>query len=595
MSFFIKKTNAIKKGVSMKSNKEKINEMLNHMKEVMMGCLDKVRSIKIPLPRLSASQTEQTTDKNTALKHKYSSTRSHGKLRHKKKNQAKNKKGNLVASERQTQDVRQITQHQQVQHIKQTSRGDSFKNRIRQVSKLKLSDIKLPQLPIPENVSKQINIKNAAIAVSILLAVLFTVNSTARVNAYAVEVDGKRIAVVAQKADAEKLFLSLKAEKARVWKRQVNIVQKLTFSNVAVKKHEIDNSITLKNKFNNNLKFLATATQIKVNGENAVVVKNNAAAAEVLLTLKNVFAKTELKNTTVVFQEKVELSDVPVALKDILPVDKAVKIIREGKEKQIVHTVKEGESLWTIARKNDMHVADLLKANPSIKGEHLDLDQKINLVAVEPIINVIVTGESMVKEKVAYKVEVEKNTSMWKGTEKVKIHGQNGQKEVTYKIATKNGMVVSKDVLKENVLKQAQNQVVIRGSKYVTVAYRGKGRVGWPISGKITSRYGRRWGGLHTGLDIDGYKGEPVGAAGTGVVTSAGWGGGYGKMVTIRHNNGIVTRYAHLSKISVSVGKKVDRGDLIGLVGSTGHSTGAHLHFEVINGGNFQNPMKYLK
>jgi murein DD-endopeptidase MepM/ murein hydrolase activator NlpD len=237
----------------------------------------------------------------------------------------------------------------------------------------------------------------------------------------------------------------------------------------------------------------------------------------------------------------------------------------------------------------------LRKANPSITGEHLDLGQEINLVALEPMINVVTTGERTAKEPLPYKVVIKTDRNLWRGREKVKTRGENGLREVTYKLVLKNGTEVSRDVLNEKVLKSATDQVVIRGSKYVVASRGGGGIIGWPIGGRITSPFGMRWGSMHTGIDIDGTTGQPVGAAAEGIVISTGWEGAYGKIVAIRHGNGLVTRYAHLSKIEVSVGQKVARGDLIGLIGTTGRSTGSHLHFEVISGGRFENPVKFLK
>ncbi|TSC84206.1 MAG: peptidase M23 family protein, partial [Microgenomates group bacterium Gr01-1014_16] len=119
------------------------------------------------------------------------------------------------------------------------------------------------------------------------------------------------------------------------------------------------------------------------------------------------------------------------------------------------------------------------------------------------------------------------------------------------------------------------------------------GQFVWPIGGTITQRFA--W--YHRGLDIATGQGTPVLAADSGRVTVAGWpdNGGYGMRVEIDHGNGYVTRYAHLSRADVVVGQTVSRGNVIGLEGSTGRSTGPHLHFEIIRGGVHLNPLEFLR
>jgi murein DD-endopeptidase MepM/ murein hydrolase activator NlpD len=117
----------------------------------------------------------------------------------------------------------------------------------------------------------------------------------------------------------------------------------------------------------------------------------------------------------------------------------------------------------------------------------------------------------------------------------------------------------------------------------------------WPLTGgRTTSEFGQRWGRMHKGLDIAAPTGTPIHASRAGTVIHAGWQGGYGNLVLIDHGGGLVTAYGHQSRIATSVGTEVARGDLIGYVGSTGHSTGPHCHFEVRVNGTQQNPRRYL-
>jgi murein DD-endopeptidase MepM/ murein hydrolase activator NlpD len=115
----------------------------------------------------------------------------------------------------------------------------------------------------------------------------------------------------------------------------------------------------------------------------------------------------------------------------------------------------------------------------------------------------------------------------------------------------------------------------------------------WPVSGPVTSGYGWRWGRMHEGIDIGAPCGTPIRAAASGTIVYAGWMDGYGNIVIIDHGGGIGTAYGHQSAIYVG-GGSVSQGQTIGAVGSTGHSTGCHLHFEVRVNGTPVDPLGYL-
>ncbi|RPI35368.1 MAG: M23 family metallopeptidase [Nitrospiraceae bacterium] len=123
---------------------------------------------------------------------------------------------------------------------------------------------------------------------------------------------------------------------------------------------------------------------------------------------------------------------------------------------------------------------------------------------------------------------------------------------------------------------------------------------GWPVAGRISSPYGYREhpktgvGDFHTGMDIAANPGRAVKATANGIVSFAGWSGGSGNLVALEHGMGYSTFYAHNKQVVVKVGQKIKRGDIIGYVGSTGNSTGPHLHYEVWRGGKSLNPHSFI-
>ena len=119
--------------------------------------------------------------------------------------------------------------------------------------------------------------------------------------------------------------------------------------------------------------------------------------------------------------------------------------------------------------------------------------------------------------------------------------------------------------------------------------------VTWPTNGSVTSGFGYRWGSLHAGIDIANGIGTPIRAAKDGTIILAGWNGGYGNAIVIDHGGGLSTLYGHMTRLRASDGQRVGAGDLIGDMGSTGNSTGSHLHFETRVNGTPQDPTRYLR
>jgi murein DD-endopeptidase MepM/ murein hydrolase activator NlpD len=342
--------------------------------------------------------------------------------------------------------------------------------------------------------------------------------------------------------------------------------------------------------------------EIFIDGEPALVVQSREVAEKVLATVKGTY-RAKLageKVEEIRFREKVTLHPRQVAVSEITPPDAAVSLLQQGRVQTKKYIVKDGDSLWSIARAHDLLVDDLYRANPELTSDRLDIDQELKLAASEPLINVMITSTAVKKEAIPFEVRVEYDSGLWRGQTRVRRAGEEGEVEVTYRVVRQNETTVSREVLGRRVLKEPVSKVVAQGTRRTVAVAQvsrgsGSGTLSWPVGGSITSGYGYRGREFHGGIDIAAGSGTPVGAAAGGRVVSAGWDGGYGQAVVIDHGNGLATRYAHLSRISVSSGETVSRGEVIGTVGSTGRASGPHLHFEVLVNGSRTNPYNYLR
>jgi murein DD-endopeptidase MepM/ murein hydrolase activator NlpD len=160
-------------------------------------------------------------------------------------------------------------------------------------------------------------------------------------------------------------------------------------------------------------------------------------------------------------------------------------------------------------------------------------------------------------------------------------------------LAEAEGLAAQSAALAATIAAAQSAQATAAGDAVSTSGSSG-GQLGWPVAGPVTSGFGSRWGRMHEGIDIAVGAGTPVHAAAAGMVVYAGWMSGYGNIVVLDHGNGLSTAYAHNSSLAVGQGATVGKGFVIALSGSTGHSTGPHVHFEVRVNGAPVDPLAYL-
>ncbi|MGR6837308.1 peptidoglycan DD-metalloendopeptidase family protein [Syntrophomonas erecta] len=432
-----------------------------------------------------------------------------------------------------------------------------------------------------------------AVIVVLLISLVWT--NVIRTPAYMVCVDGKEKFAVKHKQEVEKVLNRLKLEQEKQFNQPLELNNMVEYRRVFVDREQLVVSSRMETELKKALDFKTMAAAIVVNDKDIAYLGSRKVALELLEQLKKENSQLDEgeKLVSLGFEEKVQVKERKVPASKVISADKAYSLITTGTNNPETYEVQEGDSLWMIARKNDMYVDEIVKAN-RLKSEDLKPGEKLILVKSKPYVNVIARVEGEKIETIPFETKVVVDRNAYSSV-KVTQSGQNGEKKIVYEAIKRNGVLDKREIKEEQIIKEAVNKILVKGSQ-VNIASRGGGArvLDWPVYGPISSYYGSR-GGSHTGIDIAARSGTAIRAAASGNVTYAGYQGGYGKFIIVNHGNGIVSRYAHCSSINVSVGQRVAAGQTIGTVGSTGRSTGPHLHFEVLAGGSFRNPLSYLR
>ena len=290
------------------------------------------------------------------------------------------------------------------------------------------------------------------------------------------------------------------------------------------------------------------------------------------------------------FSEKVEISEAYVDADRVSKISEAIEAVTKETEKNQTYEVQPGDTLSVIANSRGYYVDEVLALNPGLtRDATLHLGDEIVISVPEPELSVLTTEQSTYEEDYDAETQYIENDNWYTTQQVVRQEAVPGHHEVTVLTTSRNGTETSREMVSENVITEPVPEIIEKGTQTPPTYIK-------PITGgTLTSTFKWRWGRMHKGIDWAVPKGTAVRASCGGTVVSAGWSGGYGNCITIRHPDGKQTRYGHLSKILVSAGQKVDQGQKIALSGNTGRSTGPHVHFEILVNGTQVNPLKYLQ
>ena len=429
------------------------------------------------------------------------------------------------------------------------------------------------------------------LAVVIALCSVYTVGTT-------VTYDGEVIGAVESQSTAEAARSRLEHITTRTLGETFTIDDSLIqYSSSLLRRQDVVDGDTFEEDLSEEIGLVTPAYCLYVDGERIGATPYEGALEELMEQMKA--AVTNADTVSCSFAEEVEIKEEYVSTDEIMNLGYLAEILYSTKTAEVTYEVKKGDTWSEIAEDHGLTSKELLALNPGYDINKLQIGEVLTLSASVPYLTMTVVQQERYVEDVMYDIQYTDSANMYKGDEKVTSAGQFGAADVVANVTYVNGEETERTILSSVTLKEPVTEERLRGTKERPTWY-PTGTFRWPVSGRVTSSFGGRRspGGIgstnHKGIDIAAPKGTPVYAADGGTVTYAGWMSGYGYLVRISHGNGYETYYGHNSRLLVSVGQKVYKGQQIAKVGSTGNSTGNHCHFEVRYNGVAKNPLNYL-
>lgn len=425
--------------------------------------------------------------------------------------------------------------------------------------------------------------------------------------------DGKEIATVQNEETIVKACKMIKVRNSSDSNDSNNIIDLPKRTLKIVNNSDFSNEYEIKNKIiEESLEGMYEAVGIYSDGKCVIVVNNIEDAQAVLDELKE-NAKLGDENSQVEFIENVEIIQGLYSKEEIQNKDSLKDIVLNGVSSRIEHIVNDGETLETIS--NDFNIdIDKLKELNNLESNDISPGDKLIIEIFEFPIHIKTIKFEDTNIEIPYQTIREEDKSSFEGTERIDIHGQNGLEIAVNKVTYINGNEIGREEISRQTVTEVINEHVFFGTKKketsestkkdTTESKKDSNTLVWPVpyTHHITSKYGAVDGAYrsvpHTGIDIaeSGVHGKDIVAATDGKVSYSGVKNGYGNCVKITHSKGnktIETLYAHCENLCVSEGQNVHAGEKIATVGSTGNSTGYHVHFETIENGKRVNPESF--
>lgn len=342
---------------------------------------------------------------------------------------------------------------------------------------------------------------------------------------------------------------------------------------------------------------IVQATGLSIDGKFYGAVKDGQTLQTELNMMLDEY-KTNIEGEEVSFAKEVSTEPGFFLASNIVEEKEVMAKITVQEQKDVYYEVVEGDSPSGIADKNDMKLDDVVALNADILTNCL-IGKQVLVKKSQSFLPVKVGRTETYTQETPFTTTYAETNSLFAGTQKVTKAGVKGKEAVTAKVEYVDGYEVGRTILNTSVVSAPVEQVIAKGTKAMPRVTGFSGKVAdsgfiWPVwGGYVSQSYGRGHNGIDYAYRGNGY-GQPVVAALPGTVVYAGNSGSYGKLVRIKSLGGIETWYAHNSKLIVSVGQTVEQGEQISNIGSTGRSTGNHLHFRVLINGIEKNPRNYL-
>ena len=332
---------------------------------------------------------------------------------------------------------------------------------------------------------------------------------------------------------------------------------------------------------------IGEGTAVYVDGELRFVINEGDHLRAYLESVKQPYEDTSDPNRRVSFVHDITLVDGIYLLDSVMSYRDVISAMNEGGG-PVTYTAAADETVQNVVDATGVSWDSLAALNPDLTGLDETLQegqQLITSVSSPELLKVEVIERQTYTVDVPYETSTSESDEYDFGETVVTSPGENGIQELTQDVVYVDGSVTATNIVKVETLKEPVTEYVVKGTRLksgMTAAY-GSGEWMWPVPGYT---YVSRWmSSYHKGADICAPYGTPIYAADSGVVVTAGYHYSYGNYVIIDHGNGWRTLYGHMSALGCSVGQAVQRGQVIGYVGSTGNSTGNHCHFEMYQNG----------